>query len=215
MRKVLVAALLVLISPQVAAASDPVFVADWSLPVAGRIHNAPAGQQFGSQGECWTEDGVAYLQRFRPGEHVRIGGDYPIPGNDAVVRITMRLGELPALETGQMQLFQGTPSDGVHPSKVIELRIDPSRRMTVGVFKDRATVLQDLGVAPVDAWFTVTFAMPHIPSGRLRNPRQTIGGTDGTLAPFVQEVSFWSIVPRGREPAGQGSRRLDPGRLRG
>jgi hypothetical protein len=93
-----------------------------------------------------------------------------------------------------MQLFQGTPSDGVTPAQIVELRIDPHRLMTVGLFRNRG-VLATLGTAPVDQPFTVTFEMHPVPAGRLRNARQALGGTDGTLAPFVQVVSAWSVTP--------------------
>ena len=48
-----------------------------------------------AQGDCWTEDGIAYLQRYRPGQHVHVGRDFSIPGNDASVEASMRLPALP------------------------------------------------------------------------------------------------------------------------
>jgi hypothetical protein len=51
-----------------------------------------------------------------------------------------------------------------------------------------------LRYAPVDRWFTVTFEMRRVAVLKLRNPRQVLGGTDGTTAPFTDEVSAWSIV---------------------
>jgi hypothetical protein len=184
-----------LFAPAAGARAAMPLVADFSLPVAGRFHNPPAAQQFGRQGDCWTEGGVAYLQRYRPGEHVHIGTDIAIPGDDATVSITMTLGRLPALEGPYMQLFQGTPSDGVTPAQIVELRIDANRLMTVGLFQNRRVVLATLGYAPVDEPFTVTFDMHPVPAGKLRNARQALGGTDGTLAPFLQVVSAWSVTP--------------------
>jgi hypothetical protein len=183
-----------LFAPAAAARATMPLVADFSLSVAGRFHNPPAAQQFGRQGDCWTAGGVAYLQRDRPGEHVHIGTDIAIPGDDATVSITMTLAELPALEGPYMELFQGTPSDGVTRARVVELRIDANRLMKVGLFKDWR-VLETLGYAPVDEPFTVTFEMHPVPVGRLRNARQALGGTDGTLAPFLQVVSAWSVTP--------------------
>ena len=184
----------VLFAPAADARAAMPLVADFRLSVAGRFHNPPVAQQFGRQGNCWTEGGVAYLQRYRPGEHVHIGTDIAIPGDDATVRITMTLGTLPALEGPYMQLFQGTPSDGVTPAQIVELRIDANRLMTVGLFRNRG-VLETLGYAPVDEPFTVTFEMHPVPAGRLRNARQALGGTAGTLAPFLEVVSAWSVTP--------------------
>jgi hypothetical protein len=184
----------VLFAPAADARATMPLVADFRLPVAGRFHSPPAAQQFGRQGNCWTAGGVAYLQRYRPGEHVHIGTDIGIPGDDATVSITMTLGTLPALEGPYMQLFQGTPSDGVTPAQVVELRIDANRLMTVGLFQNRRA-LATLGYAPVDEPFTVTFDMHPVPVGKVRNARQALGGTDGTLAPFIQIVSAWSVTP--------------------
>ena len=170
----------------------PVVTANTPWSIGGRLHNHPK-TQFGIQGGCTTDGAVAYLQRFAPGQHVHIGTDVAIPGNDASVTITMRLGELPALEDPYMQLFQGTPSDGVSPASVVELRIDKDRLLTTGLFQSRATIAT-LGYAPVDEWFTVTFEMRRVPVVKLRNARQVLGGTDGTMAPFIEEVSAWSIV---------------------
>jgi hypothetical protein len=180
--------------PMTAAHADsvPVLTADTPWSIGGRLHHHPK-TQFGIQGGCTTDGDVAYLQRFAPGQHVHIGTDIPVPGNDASVTITMRLSTLPALEGPYMQLFQGTPSDGVAPASVVELRIDENRLLTTGLFQDRATIAT-LGYAPVDRWFTVTFEMRRVPVAKLRNARQVLGGTDGTMAPFTEEVSAWSIV---------------------
>ena len=46
----------------------------------------------------------------------------------------------------------------------------------------------------VDEGTTVTFDVDtrnRVP----RNPRQEIGGTSGTLAPFIQQVDWWRITP--------------------
>lgn len=168
--------------------------ADFTLSVAGRLHNPPAGQQFGSQGVAWTERGVAYLQRFRPGKHVHIGCDLPIPGNHAKVDVSMRLPALVPLEGGYLQLLQLTPSDGELASQVVEVRLDVRRRLTLAVFqsKDAGEVL--LEAAPIGEWFDLSFAIEPVPAGKLRNPRQTLGGTAGTLAPWIQEVRSWTIT---------------------
>jgi hypothetical protein len=195
MRKLLILALIVAAAfpiTDVHAGTVPIIESNIPWSIGGRLHNHPR-TQFGTQGDCSTDGPVAYLQRFAPGRHVHIGTDIAIPGNDARVTITMRLGRLPPLEGPYMQLFQGTPSDGVYPASVVELRIDQNRVLTTGLFQNRATIAT-LGIAPVGRWFTVTFEMQRVPVAKLRNPRQVLGGTDGTLAPFTEQVSAWSIV---------------------
>jgi hypothetical protein len=201
----------------VTVALAPVVDTQFDRPIGGRIHSTRPGFEFGIQGDCWVADGIAHLQRFRPGEHVHIGRDVPIPGNDALVEVSMSLPELPALERGYLQLLQVTPSNGVERAKVVEVRMYPDRTLAVALHGRTAPSVHTAPV-PVESWFTIDLVMRRGTAAeqRLRAdggewvrltanttatkrlPRQVLGGTTGTLAPFVQSVDWWRITPIGR-----------------